>query len=229
MTAVIELDRVSRTYGAEGAPVTALRDVSLVVEPGTFVSIVGASGSGKSTLLNLVGALDRPTSGRVLVAGRDVGALDDDARTLLRRDALGFVFQFFNLLPTLTAAENVALPAKLAGRVSRDAMARARALLKRVGLGPRADHRPSQLSGGEMQRVAIARALSLDPPVLLADEPTGNLDSATGREILTLLRGTATEGRTLVLVTHDPAVARQADRVVTMADGTIVGDEPMAR
>src|SRR5262249_53412254 len=162
------------------------------------------SGSGKSTLLQLVGALDRPTEGSVHVAGKDLGALSDDERTLLRRDRIGFVFQFFNLLPTLTAVENIALPARLAGQAAGKTKARADELLSRVGLGTRGGHRPDQLSVGEMQRVAIARALMMDPPLLLADEPTGNLDSTTGVSILELLRGAVESHRTVILVTHDP-------------------------
>jgi putative ABC transport system ATP-binding protein len=222
---MITLKNVSRGYGSGNKAVSAVRDVSVDVLPGTFVTIVGASGSGKSTLLHLMGALDRPTSGAVLLEGRDLGQMTDDERTLTRRDRIGFVFQFFNLLPTLTAVENVALPARLAGKPSTATRKRAAELLERVGLSSRGSHRPDQLSGGEMQRVAIARALMMDPPLLLADEPTGNLDSTTGITILELLRGAVDSHRTVVLVTHDGGVARKGNRTLTMADGRLIGDE----
>lgn len=222
---MITLKNVSRAYGAGDKSVAAVRDVSADILPGTFVTIVGASGSGKSTLLHLMGALDRPTSGEVLLEGKDLGKMTDDERTFVRRDRIGFVFQFFNLLPTLTAAENVALPARLAGRSSAATKARASELLAQVGLSARSHHRPDQLSGGEMQRVAIARALMMDPPLLLADEPTGNLDSTTGVSILELLRGAVVAHRTVVLVTHDPSVAKRGDRTLTFADGRLVRDE----
>ncbi|HEX7670707.1 MAG TPA: ABC transporter ATP-binding protein [Polyangiaceae bacterium] len=225
---MITLKNVSRAYGAGDKAVAAVRDVSLHILPGTLVTIVGASGSGKSTLLHLMGALDRPTSGEVLLEGKDLGKMTDDERTLVRRDRIGFVFQFFNLLPTLTAAENVALPARLAGRSGASTKARAAELLSRVGLASRAHHRPDQLSGGEMQRVAIARALMMDPPLVLADEPTGNLDSTTGASILELLHGAVDSHRTVVLVTHDPSVAKRGDRTLTFADGRLVGDEVRA-
>jgi putative ABC transport system ATP-binding protein len=173
----------------------------------------------------MMGALDQPTSGTVLVDGKDIGRLSDDDRTRLRRDRIGFVFQFFNLLPTLSALENVALPARLAGQSRSKTSTRALELLERVGLGKRKDHRPDQLSGGEMQRVAIARALMMDPPLVLADEPTGNLDSSTGAAILDLIRGTVDAHRTVILVTHDPSVARLGNRIITMGDGKLVSDE----
>jgi putative ABC transport system ATP-binding protein len=190
-----------------------------------MTAIVGPSGSGKSTLLNLLGALDQPTRGQVILAGEDLGKLDDNARTRLRRERIGFVFQFFNLLPTLSAKENVLLPAKLAGRGGKELDARAVELLTRVGLKDRMHHRPDQLSGGEMQRVAISRALIMDPPVMLADEPTGNLDSKTGREVMSLLRGAVDSRRTVILVTHDPRMAQIADRIMTIRDGTLAGNE----
>jgi putative ABC transport system ATP-binding protein len=199
--------------------------VSLTIEPGSFVAIVGPSGSGKSTLLNLMGALDRPSSGRIRIAGTDLGALNDDGLTSLRRDTIGFVFQFFNLVPTLSALENAMMPALLAGEKGRDVESRARKALEQAGLGHRVRHRPDELSGGEMQRVAIARALVGDPPLLLADEPTGNLDSRTGEEILGLLTGSTSARRTVVLVTHDPLVAERADRVLTIRDGRVDRDE----
>ncbi len=221
---MIRLEHVSRTYGSGGTAVHALRDVSVEVEEGTFLGIVGPSGSGKSTLLNLLGALDAPSAGKVVVAGIELGAMSDDARTRFRRDRLGFVFQFFNLLPTLTAAENVALPARLAGRGAADSSRRASELLDRVGLAARRDHMPEQLSGGEMQRVAVARALMMDPPVVLADEPTGNLDQKVGQAVLELLREAVDGKRTVVLVTHDPKIADQADRVLHIVDGRIADD-----
>lgn len=222
---MISLDRVSRSFGTGPAAVPAVRDVSLRIDPGTFTTIVGASGSGKTTLLHLMGALDQPTSGTVIVDGKDIGKLSDDDRTKLRRDRIGFVFQFFNLLPTLSALENVALPARLSGRSRKQTTARAAELLDRVGLTKRKDHRPDQMSGGEMQRVAIARALMMDPPLVLADEPTGNLDSATGASILELIRGTVEAHRTVILVTHDPTISRLGNRIITMGDGKIVSDE----
>ena len=222
---MIILKNVSRAYGSGDGVLYAVRDVSLEIAAGSFVTIVGASGSGKSTLLQLIGALDRPTSGTVEVAGKELGALSDDERTILRRDRIGFVFQFFNLLPTLTALENIALPARLAGRPAAKTKSRAEDLLGRVGLGTRGGHRPDQLSGGEMQRVAIARALMMDPPLLLADEPTGNLDSSTGVSILELLRGAVESHRTVILVTHDPKVAEQGTRTLTMGDGKLLRDE----
>jgi putative ABC transport system ATP-binding protein len=222
---MIVLEHVSRSYGSGAKAVAAVRDVSLHIEPGTFVTIVGASGSGKSTLLNLMGALDRPTEGRVLLSGQDLAGLSDADRTLLRRQRIGFVFQFFNLLPTLTALENVALPARLSRQPKRPTAQRASELLERVGLASRCDHRPDELSGGEMQRVAIARALMMDPPILLADEPTGNLDSATGLTVLDLLRGTVEAHRTVVLITHDKSIAQRGQRVITMADGQVLHDD----
>jgi putative ABC transport system ATP-binding protein len=223
---MIRLENVSRRYGDGSSTVAALDGVTTSIEAGSFVTIVGASGSGKSTLLNLLGALDRPTEGRVLLDGTDLSVLDDDARTLLRRDRIGFVFQFFNLLPTLTAIENVCLPANLAGKRGRETQRRADELLEKVGLTARRGHKPDQLSGGEMQRVAIARALVMNPLLVLADEPTGNLDSKTGHEVLTLLQGLVAARRTVVLVTHDPHVAEQGERVLTMADGKLISDRP---
>jgi putative ABC transport system ATP-binding protein len=221
---MIAVEGVSRTYGSGASAVYAVRELSLTIAAGSFVTIVGASGSGKSTLLNMIGALDHPSGGRILVEGQDLYALSDNARTRFRRDRVGFVFQFFHLLPTLSALENVMLPAELAGKGGKRAKEKAMGLLEHVGLRDRASHKPDELSGGEMQRVAIARALMMDPPLLLCDEPTGNLDSKTGVRILELLRGAVGEHRTLVLVTHDPNVAKQGDRVLTMADGALVSD-----
>jgi len=214
---VISLRDVEKRYAE--ADVDAVRGVSLEIGKGELVAIVGPSGSGKSTLLHLIGGLDRATKGTVRVHDQDLGALDDDTLTKLRRDRIGFVFQFFNLMPTLTALENVMLPALLAGKS--DVRERANKLLKDVGLEARARHRPDQLSGGEMQRVAVARALVLDPPLLLADEPTGNLDSKNGDHVLELIVGSATEHRTVVVVTHDRRIAERAKRVITVRDGKL--------
>jgi putative ABC transport system ATP-binding protein len=220
---MIRVVAVSKRYTQGAVELAALKNVSLTIEAGQFVSIMGPSGSGKSTLLNLLGALDQPTSGEVWIDGRAVQSMTDDERTFLRRDRLGFVFQFFNLLPTLSALENVCLPALLAGRPRSEIVPRAKALLGEVGLAKRLEHRTTELSGGEMQRVAVARALIMNPPVLLADEPTGNLDSKTGEEILALLQAACRErGRTVVMVTHDPNAAAHGDRVVVLRDGEIV-------
>ncbi len=226
--AVIELKDVCRHYVDGESVVRALDQVTLSIPQGQLVAVTGPSGSGKSTLLNLVGALDRPTSGTVKLAGADLGTLSDDALTEVRRLRIGFVFQFFNLLPTMSALENVMLPALLAGRSQREMSEKARGLLDRVKLGHRAEHRPQSLSGGEMQRVAVARALILDPPVLLADEPTGNLDRASGEEVLKLLRATTDEKRTVIVVTHDPRVAGVGDRTVQLRDGKIDVDRTAA-
>ncbi|MBI5493911.1 MAG: ABC transporter ATP-binding protein [Deltaproteobacteria bacterium] len=223
---MIELKDVHRTYGEGHAAVHALRGVSLSVPPGQFVAVMGPSGSGKSTLLHLLGALDWPTRGEVVLDGKNVARMDDNALTRLRRERIGFIFQFFNLLPTLNAVENVCLPALLGGKSLASVETRARQLLGRVGLGDRAHHRPSQLSGGEQQRVAIARALVTDPPILLADEPTGNLDSRSGAEVLTLLRQACDERKVaIVMVTHDAGAARRADRRVDIKDGLILNDQ----
>jgi len=206
--------------------VHALRGVSLKIAAGEFVSIVGPSGSGKSTLMHLLGALDVPTSGRVWFDGRDLQTLSDTERSLLRRNRIGFIFQFFNLLPTLTAVENVTLPLLLGGAPRRKARDQALAGLKQVGLAERSGHFPEELSGGEMQRVAIARALVTEPEAILCDEPTGNLDSVTSKEILTLLRGLPEAGRrSVVMVTHDPQAAAYGDRLITIRDGLIESEE----
>jgi putative ABC transport system ATP-binding protein len=225
--AVYELHKVSRTYALGGAHVHAVREIDLTLRPGESVAIVGPSGSGKTTLLQLLGALDRPTGGELLFEGRDVGRLGDRALSELRLDVLGFVFQQFNLIPTLTAAQNVEIALAPTSTRRADRRARVLSLLASVGLGERADHVPSKLSGGEQQRVAIARALANDPHVLLADEPTGNLDSTTGAEIMDLLLSLSGDAqrRTVIVVTHDPDVAGRAARVVRMLDGRLVGSD----
>ena len=201
----------------------ALRDVSVEIERGEFVAVVGPSGSGKSTLLNLVSGIDKPTSGQVWVDGTRIDAMDENALAKFRRSHIGIVFQFFQLLPTLTALENVSLPMELRGDERRYRRARAQEMLTRVGLGARMTQLPSELSGGEQQRVAIARALVNDPPLLLADEPTGNLDSANAEGIVTLLRELADAGKTILLITHEVNLARAAHRTILMRDGEIVG------
>jgi putative ABC transport system ATP-binding protein len=219
---LLSVDRVSRTYRTGEAVVAAVSDVSLEVTAGEFVAIVGPSGCGKSTLLHLCGAMDRPTAGRVSLSGRRLDTLADDGLTAVRRTQVGFVFQFFNLLPTLSLVENIALPMLLAGRERGEALARARDWAGELGLGHRLSHRPAQLSGGELQRTAIARAVAHDPVLVIADEPTGNLDSATGADILdTLVRLNRERGTTLLLATHARDVADAAQRLVHMRDGRI--------
>ncbi|MEU7590039.1 ABC transporter ATP-binding protein [Micromonospora sp. NPDC049230] len=221
----IEAVEVSRTYQLDGVSVEALRGVSLVVQPGDYVALVGPSGSGKSTLMHLLGGLDRPTGGRLVIGGRDVNTLAPPDMAALRNETIGFVFQAFHLLPRTSAVENVALPLVYRGVPARQRRARAAAMLGRVGLGHRLDHRPNQMSGGEQQRVAIARALVTEPTVLLADEPTGNLDSVTGAAVLELLEQLNVEsGVALVMVTHDQEVAARAQRRITMRDGVVVAD-----
>ncbi len=218
---VVEARGVTRSFRRGAETVQALRGVDIAVEAGEFVAITGPSGSGKSTLLHILGGLDRPDQGDVRLEGRQLSGLSDEELALVRRRRLGFVLQFFNLLPTLSAIENVAFPLLLDG--AKDALDRAGETLDQVGLAARADHRPSQLSGGEQQRVALARALVTKPALVLADEPTGNLDSLTGEDILKLLRSTADAGQTIVMVTHDARSASFADRTIRLADGVIVG------
>jgi putative ABC transport system ATP-binding protein len=219
----VALRAVSKTYRSRGGPVAALCEVTLGFTVGSFTAVMGPSGSGKSTLLQCAAGLDRPTSGKIQVAGHELGALSETKLTVLRRERIGFVFQSFNLLPSLTAEVNVALPLRLAGR--KPARRQIRDALAAVGLEGRAHHRPAELSGGQQQRVAIARALVTGPEVIFADEPTGALDSVAGRGVLGLLRGLAdSEGRTVVMVTHDPAAAAWADRVVFLADGRLSGE-----
>ncbi len=226
---MIELKGVNRLFG-EGGAVKALADVSLLIGRGERVAVMGPSGSGKSTLLNLVCGLDEPTSGAILIDGINLAELNDDARTRLRREKIGMIFQTFNLLPTLTACENVALPLRLQGIGKGQAERRATAMLERVGLADRLAHRPDQLSGGERQRIAIARALIFDPPVLLADEPTGNLDSQTGDEILRLLDRLHDElNTTILLVTHNEDAALFCDRILRLRDGEVVREEHLRK
>lgn len=220
---MIEIARLTKTLGSAGRPVQILHGIDLYIAAGEFVAIMGPSGSGKSTLLGLIAGLDAPTSGSIKLAGQELVGLGEDALARLRGRTLGFVFQSFHLLPTLTAEENVAVPLELRG--AGDARGRARALLATVGLADRGHHLPAQLSGGEQQRVALARAFVAEPPILLADEPTGNLDSATGERVLALLADLrARAGTTMVLVTHDPGLAARADRVVTLRDGRVDSD-----
>lgn len=219
--AIIQFDHVSKTYGKGEAATRALQDVSFTIEPGSFTAIMGASGSGKSTILHVLGLLDRPTAGTYHLDGKLVSDLGhDNDRARVRRELIGFVFQQFNLLPKATALGNVMMPGIYTSLTHRKS--RAMSLLKLVGLGHRLHHRPSQLSGGEQQRVAIARALVNEPKILLADEPTGNLDSKTGATVLDLLQDLNKEGKTLVVVTHDPVIADQADTVITMRDGAVL-------
>jgi putative ABC transport system ATP-binding protein len=222
LTAAVAARAVTRRYGDGESAVDALRGVSLEVPAGQFTAVMGPSGSGKSTLMHLLAGLDRPTSGSVRVGGEEISSMGDRQLTRLRRKHIGFVFQSFNLLPTLTAEENVTLPLAIA-RIKPPAE-EVDALLARVGLTERRHHKPSELSGGQQQRVAIARALIAKPTVLFADEPTGNLDSAAGADVLALLRDAVAAGQTIVMVTHDPGAAATADRVLFLADGRIVGD-----
>ena len=218
---MIELRGVSKTVQSGDHPLTILHPLDYSIASGEFVAVVGPSGSGKSTLLGLLAGLDEPSTGHILVDGIDITSLSEDGLAKLRGEKIGFVFQFFHLVPSLTAVENISVPMEIVGR--RDAMARARQLIGEVGLADRAHHYPSQLSGGEQQRIAIARALANDPPIVLADEPTGNLDSGTGRIILDLLLNVRrTRGATLVLVTHDQELAAMADRRISLLDGRVV-------
>ncbi len=219
---VIEALGLTKTYGKGEASVQALRGVDLAVRQGELLAIMGPSGSGKSTLLYLLGDIEQPSLGKILLEGSDMAVLDDDQRTLIRRRRIGFIFQSFNLLPAFTAAENVAVPLLLDGVPAAPRRRRAEAMLALVGMSHRHHHLPTTLSGGEQQRVAIARALVIEPAILLADEPTGNLDTANGQQVTALLRKLATEqGQTIVMVTHDPSIAAHADRVIHLRDGLI--------
>jgi putative ABC transport system ATP-binding protein len=221
---VIALAGIERVFRVGGEAVHALRGVDLEISAGDYLSIMGPSGSGKSTLLAIIGLLDRPDAGRYLLEGRDVGALSDEERARLRREKLGFVFQFFHLVPRLDAAANIELPMMLAGIGPEERRRRVSRLLADYGLADRARHRPAELSGGQCQRVAIARALALSPAVILADEPTGNLDRATGREAMALLERANAAGAALVVVTHDPEIGARARRRLRMVDGAIVDE-----
>ena len=221
MSTVAELEDVTRVYRMGEVEVYALDSVDLKIREGDYTAIMGQSGSGKSTLLNIIGCLDRPTTGRYMLEGVDVSAMDDDSLSAHRNRRLGFVFQAYNLIPHLTVLENIEVPMEYADVPPRRARERALVLAERMGLGDRALHRPNELSGGQQQRVAIARSLANEPAVLLADEPTGNLDSATGVEILSLLDDLNADGRTVIVVTHDPQVAAHAGRTVYMLDGRI--------
>jgi putative ABC transport system ATP-binding protein len=222
---MIELKGISREYAVGGEIVHALDHIDLTIASGEYVSIMGPSGSGKSTLLNVLGLLDRPNEGSYHLEGEDVSRLDDDALANARQRHIGFIFQFFHLIPRLTALENVELPLVLLGRAPRERRERAAAVLESLGLGPRMNHRPDQLSGGERQRVAIGRAIIMKPSYLLADEPTGNLDSKSGGEIMQIIEQLNGTGIAVLIVTHDPVVGDRAKRHLTLRDGKIVSDE----
>ena len=222
---IIEMVGITKTYDTGKIKVEALKGIELVVDPGEFVAVVGPSGSGKSTLLNLIGCLDTPTGGSYMIGGEAVAGLDRDALADVRNRRVGFVFQNFNLLPQLTALENVELPMLFGGIGRRERRRRAMEHLERVGLGDRVEHRPTELSGGQMQRVAIARALAMEPDIVLADEPTGNLDTGSGSDVMSLMSELWGQGRTLVVVTHDQTLAKRAGRVVEIRDGLVVTDE----
>ncbi len=221
---MLDFSGVSRIFQVGDQQVSALRDIDLNIQAGEYVSIMGPSGSGKSTLLNLIGLLDRPSSGVYQLDGLDVTTLDDVQQAQVRREKIGFVFQFFHLVPRLSAAMNIELPMILSGIPAQERKQRVAALIASYGLADRADHRPEQLSGGQRQRVAIARATIMQPLVLLADEPTGNLDQTTGKEVMSLLENLVGQGVTLILVTHDPALGQRAGRQLQMVDGKIVAD-----
>lgn len=227
--AMIEISNLSKIYGKGDTAVTALDSLNLKIEDGEFLAVMGPSGCGKSTLLHLTGGLDRPSSGKVMLDGNEIHALDDRRLTELRRRKIGFVFQFFNLIPVLTALENVALPLILDGVKTSEANRRAADWLERVGLSDRAGHRPDQLSGGQQQRAAIARALVTEPTIILADEPTGNLDSRASDDVAGLLRQVSGDWkRTILMVTHDPRIAAYADRIIFLKDGRIVDETRMS-
>ena len=224
--AVLEVKDLTKEYGQGDSRVVALDQVSFCVERGEFVAIVGASGSGKSTLMNMIGGIDNPTSGDVIIEGKNIGGLSEDELAIFRRRNLGMIYQFYNLVPTLTAEENIILPWRLDGR--KENKEKVEGLLKVLGLTDRANHLPSQMSGGQQQRVSIGRALVNDPAFILADEPTGNLDSKTSAEIIDLLKYTNEQfNQTILLITHDEKIALRADRIITIGDGRIIGDEVM--
>jgi putative ABC transport system ATP-binding protein len=229
-TIIIETQQLTKIYGSGSTAVTALDHVSFSVESGQFVAVMGPSGCGKSTLLHLLGGLDRPSNGKVLIEGTSIADMSDDRLTKLRRRKIGFVFQFFNLIPVLTAAENAALPVSLDGIKPAEAKTKAAEWLDRFGLGDRLASRPDQLSGGEQQRVAIARALVSEPALILADEPTGNLDTRAGDEIAGLLREVSKQyERTVIMVTHDPRIAAYSDRIIFLKDGKVVDETLLAK
>ncbi len=221
---MIGIEKLNRIFQVGDQTVHALRDVDLRIEPGEYLTIMGPSGSGKSTLLHIIGLLDRPTSGRYLLEGRDVTHLTDREQAQIRRQRIGFVFQFFHLVPRLSAAQNIELPLVLAGVPARERSGRVRQTVQAFGLAERSEHRPGQLSGGQRQRVAIARATIMEPSAILADEPTGNLDRATGQEVLELLETLNRRGIALLVVTHDPEIGRRASRHIRLVDGRIVED-----
>jgi putative ABC transport system ATP-binding protein len=225
---LVRTESLTKIYGDLSQPVRALQEVNLVLDEGEFLAVMGPSGSGKSTLLYMLGGLERPSSGKVLLRDKDLSTLSDDALSRMRRTDLGFVFQFYNLIPVLTARENVAMPLILDGVPRAEALKRADEALTRVNIGDRRTHRPAELSGGEQQRVALARALVNNPALILGDEPTGNLDSRAGDEVVQLLRRTTDEwGRTVILVTHDPRIAAYADRVIFLRDGQVVDESKL--
>jgi putative ABC transport system ATP-binding protein len=224
MTSIIDMESIKKVYDTGKVKVEALKGIDLVVEPGEFVAIVGPSGSGKSTLMNLIGCLDTPTDGRYRLGGEDVSKFTRDALADVRNRRVGFVFQGFNLLPQISAFENVEMPLLFGGVPPKKRRERVTELLTRVGLGDRIEHKPTELSGGQMQRVAIARALAMQPDVVLADEPTGNLDSSAGGDIMQLFTELWKQGSTLVVITHDMSLARRASRVVEIHDGRVVRD-----
>jgi len=229
MRAAADIQQVTKEYILDGGTVRALRGVSLMVPEGDFVAIMGSSGSGKSTLLNLLGCLDRPTAGRILLGEDDVTLLSDDRLSEIRASRIGFVFQSYNLIPQLTVLENIEVPLYYQGRLRHTDRKRSRELAEMVGLADRLAHRPAQLSGGQQQRVAVARSLVNDPYFILADEPTGNLDSATSQEILGLLKALNDRGKTIVMVTHEPDIGSQAKRIIRLKDGMICAEEHLEK